>query len=114
VPGLLTVAAATATLTSGAYGLWRTQGTFSVRLREVLGWSSVSFPIWMLGLGVGFFLAPLHVTPWWLEFGLKSAVLGGLCGIVGFRYGLDPGLKDELVRRLPGPVQRVARGVLGG
>lgn len=113
VPGLLTVAAVTATLTSGAYGLWRTQGTFGVRLREVLGWSSVSFPIWMLGLGFGFFLSPLHITPWWLEFGLKSAVLGGLCGIVGFRYGLDPGLKEELLRRLPGPIRSIARGVLG-
>jgi O-antigen/teichoic acid export membrane protein len=98
---LLWVAAGTATVTSGIYGLMRSRETFGIGLGGLLGWSAVSLWIGVAGLGLWGVMGWIRLEPWWLDFGLKVVVTGGVCGWIGFRYGLDPELKRELTERLP-------------
>lgn len=107
------VALVTATLTSGAYGFWRSRGTFGCRWQALLSWSRVAIPVLALGALVGPALALVRIEPWWVDFGLKAGFIGATCAGVGLRFGVEPALRLELLQRFPGRVRRMAGWMLG-
>lgn len=101
-------------LFSGSYGTWRVHRYFNLPIREV-GWH------WLALMGRTLLLyAPLAYAGWWIgtfiehPFGRLAiyALVYGPAGLYLFlRYGLTPGLQQELSARAPKAVSPFLRRI---
>lgn len=134
LPGVIACSVACSTLFSGAYGVWRVSRYFNCPVYQVgLSWLAPMGRVLVL-------FVPVAVAGWWLSGRLagslgRLALIGPftavdpalaantvrlalnalLAGTVGsylfLRYGLPPGIQQELLRRAPKQVTPVLRQV---
>lgn len=99
---------------SFAYGLYRTRQYFGLSRAELAGWhrAPLRLPLWLLPVAalVAWATQPLPPLP---RLALNAGVVGAWGLFALSRYGLEPALQQELLKRVSGSIRRWMQRLLG-